>query len=261
MSELVVFDITDGVATLRLNRPDNRNALTAEMSGAIVDALDEAEKADNVRCLVITGTDGTFCAGGDINALKKALETDPESSFGVVRKVGLAALRIRNARKPVIASINGAAAGAGFNLALACDFRICADNAKFIQSFVNLGLVPDMGGTFFLTKMIGAAKATELIMTGRTVKAEEAEKLGLVNQVVSVEELENKTKEFAATLASSPTRALGNMKALINRSAFDGLENILDNELEYQIQCAKTEDFKEGVTAFLEKRPPTFKGK
>ncbi len=223
--------------------------------------MDKCSDDTDIRAIIITGEGKAFCAGGDINALKKALETDPESSFGVVRKVGLAALRIRNARKPVIASINGAAAGAGFNLALACDFRICADNAKFIQSFVNLGLVPDMGGTFFLTKMIGAAKATELIMTGRTVKAEEAEKLGLVNQVVSVEELENKTKEFAATLASSPTRALGNMKALINRSAFDGLENILDNELEYQIQCAKTEDFKEGVTAFLEKRPPTFKGK
>lgn len=255
------FKVEDSIATITLNNPKSLNALDEGMLDELTDVMDKCSDNTAIRAIVINGEGNAFCAGGDINALKNALDDDPENCLGVVRKVGLAALRIRNARKPVIASINGAAAGAGFNLALVCDFRICADNAKFIQAFINLGLVTDMGGAFLLTKMIGAAKATELIMTGRTVRAEEALELGLVNQVVSTEELDKATKEFATKLASAPTVALGHMKALVNRSTFDGFENMLDNEWEYQVQCAKTKDFKEGVTAFFDKRTPEFIGK
>ncbi|UMZ72954.1 enoyl-CoA hydratase/isomerase family protein [Natranaerofaba carboxydovora] len=257
----VLFEVEDNIAYITLNNPGSLNALDESLLDELIEVMDESSDRTDVRTIIISGKGNAFSAGGDLNALKNALEQEPEECLGVVRKVGLAALRIRNARKPVIASIKGAAAGAGFNFALACDFRICTEDAKFIQSFVNIGLVPDMGGTYLLTQMIGAAKATELIMTGRTVEAKEALELGLVNKVVPGEDLEKATKEFANKLAQGPTKAFGNMKALVNRSAFSGLESILDNELEYQINCAKTEDFKEGVSAFLEKRKPEFKGK
>lgn len=258
--EKLTIEVKNEIATITLNSPDNLNALDPQMIEELIEVLDKCAGDNEIRAVILTAKGNAFCSGGDINALKNALEEAPEKSFGVIRKLGFTALRIRNLKKPVIAAINGAAAGAGFNLALACDFRICTEETKFVQAFVNIGLVSDMGGVHFLTQMLGAAKATELLMTGRTVSSKEAKEIGLVNQVVASDELEKASKELAATLASGPTKSLGKLKTLINRSAFSGLEESLNNELEYQIEAAKTEDFKEGVTAFLEKRKPEFKG-
>ncbi|WP_034424653.1 enoyl-CoA hydratase/isomerase family protein [Thermanaerosceptrum fracticalcis] len=257
----IKFSIFEGIASILLNSPQNLNALDGAMLDDLTAVLDLCADDEKVKVVVISAEGESFSAGGDIRMMLKGLEGNMSDLYGGVRKVGSAALRIRNLRKPVIASVKGAAAGAGFNLALLCDFRVAADNAKFIQAFVNIGLVPDMGGTFLLTRMLGAARATELIMTGRPVTAQEALSLGLVNRVVTLEELDKATMELAQKLCALPGVALGNMKALINRAVFQGLENSLDNEWEYQVQCSRTEDFKEGITAFAQKRKPVFKGK
>ncbi len=258
----LIFTQATETATIRLNSPQNMNALDGVMLGELVGALDLCADDDSIKVVVIEGAGDSFSAGGDIQMMIGAVNEGRESVlFEVIRKVGVAALRIRSLRKPVIACVQGAAAGAGVNLALACDFRVAADNAKFIQGFVNIGLVPDMGGTFLLTRMLGVARATELIMTGKPITASEALNLGLVNQVVPLEQLKEATGKLAAQLGRLPSVAIGNMKALVNRAAFLGFENALDNETEYQSMCARTEDFKEGIRAFSEKRRPNFQGR
>ncbi|GAA0181440.1 enoyl-CoA hydratase-related protein [Clostridium sediminicola] len=257
----IKYSQSNGIASIKLNSPKNLNALDEPILDDLMVALDMCAEDEAVKVVVISGEGKSFSAGGDIGMMLKGLESGEQKLGASVRKVGIAALKIRNLRKPVIASVHGPVAGAGFNFALLCDFRIAAENSKFIQAFVNIGLVPDMGGTFLLTRMLGAARATELIMTGRPVSAEEALSLGLVNQVVPLENLEETTLKFAQKLSNLPSIALGKMKALVNRAAFFGFENDLDNETEYQIQCTNTEDFKEGIRAFTEKRKPNFQGK
>lgn len=257
----IEFSVTDGIASIVLNSPKNLNALNEPMLDDLMVALDICADDEAVKVIVISGEGKGFSAGGDIGMMLKGLESGEQKLGAGVRKAGAVALKLRNLRKPIIASVHGPVAGAGFNFALLCDFRIAAENSKFIQAFVNIGLVPDMGGTFLLTRMLGAAKATELIMTGRPVGAEEALALGLVTQVVSLENLEEATMKLANRLSALPSIALGKMKALVNRAAFFGFENDLDNETEYQIQCTATEDFKEGIRAFAEKRKPNFQGK
>ncbi|QZY54007.1 enoyl-CoA hydratase/isomerase family protein [Crassaminicella profunda] len=258
----IKYSVSNGIASIILNSPKNLNALDAPMLEDLMVALDQCADDSKVKVVVISGEGNSFSAGGDISAMRKAVEGDIMEFFGPgIRNVGIVATKVRNLRKPVIASVKGAAAGAGFNLALVCDFRIAAENTKFIQAFVNIGLVPDTGGIFLLCRMLGVARATELAMLGRPVKASEALSLGLVNKVVPIEKLEEETIKFANKLSYLPSVALANMKSLINRTSFQGFENILDNETEYQIQCANTEDFKEGIKAFAEKRKPNFTGK
>jgi len=257
----IKFSVSDGIASIVLNSPKNLNALDEPMLDDVTTALNICEDDENIKVVVVSGEGKSFSAGGDIGMMYKGLESGEQRLGAGVRKAGVVALKIRNLRKPIIASIHGPVAGAGFNFALLCDFRIVAEDSKFIQAFVNIGLVPDMGGTFLLTRMLGASKATELIMTGRPVGAEEALRLGLAYKVVPLEKLEETTNKFANKLSTLPSVALGKMKALVNRSAFNGFENILDNETEYQIQCTDTEDFKEGIRSFVEKRKPNFKGK
>ena len=256
------YSLTKGVANIQLNSPQNLNALDGPMLDDLMTALDLCEDDTQVKVVVIEGAGNSFSAGGDIRAMIKGVQDNNMSGLvGGVRKVGAVALKIRNLRKPIIASVRGSAAGAGCNLALACDFRIASEDAKFIQSFINVGLVPDMGGTFLLTRILGVARATELIMTGQAVTAQEAKELGFVNKIVPLEKLEEATAEFAARLGRLPGIAIANMKALINRAAFQGFENSIENEVEYQSLCAQTEDFKEGIMAFAEKRKPNFQGK
>ena len=193
--------------------------------------------------------------------MKEDLDRGITRSKLTVMRLGALVLKIRNLRKPVIASVRGPAAGAGCNLALACDFRIASENAYFLESFTKIGLIPDMGGTYFLVKSLGVARTTELLMLGRPLKAQEALSWGLVNRVVPDEQLEEATMELATTLANGATATYGYIKAMINRAAFSGIEAGLDNEAEYQGLCYRTEDHREGVTAFIEKRPPAFKGR
>lgn len=257
----IKFSVVEGIANIVLNSPKNLNALDEPLLDDFCEALEICYNDDAIKVVVISGEGKAFSAGGDIAAMIKGIKTGDMVLAPGVRKVSTTALKLRNLKKPVIASVNGAAAGAGFNLALLCDFRIAADNAKFIQAFVNIGLVPDMGGTFLLTKMIGAAKATELLMLGRPVDANEALSLGLVTKVVPVEELEKETIKLAKKLCYLPSNSLKNIKSLINRAAFNGFETDLQNEVEYQVACGQTEDFKEGVFAFAEKRKANFTGK
>lgn len=257
----IKYSVKSGIASIVLNSPKNLNALDELMLDDLMVALDYCADDEGVKVVVISGEGKGFSAGGDIGSMLKGLKSGDKNLDAGVRKVGMTALKLRNLRKPIIASVHGPVAGAGFNLALLCDFRIAADNAKFIQAFVNIGLIPDMGGSFLLTKMIGVAKATELVMTGKPLNAEQAFSLGLVNKVTTMEELEAETLKYALKLVNLPSIALGKMKALINRAAFKGFESDLENEVEYQIQCANTEDFKEGIMAFAEKRKPNFQGK
>jgi len=257
----IKYSVTEGIASIVLDTPRSLNAITSPLLDDLMAALDICTADENVKAVVISGEGDSFSAGGDIRMMRQGLEGDRSELNDTARKVGLAALRIRNIRKPVIAAVKGATAGAGVNLALACDFRIAADNTKLIQAFVNIGLIPDTGGTFLLTRMLGAARATELIMTGRPVAAPEALELGIVNQVVPLADLEKTALAMAQKFAQGPSLALGNMKALVNRAAFQGFENFLENETEYQIQCSQTEDFQEGIKAFTERRKPNFRGK
>lgn len=259
--EKIKYSQENGIASIKLNSPKNLNALSEPMLDELLFVLDICADDNKIKVVIISGEGKGFSAGGDIGMMVKGLENDDKSLVQVVRKLGVMAVKIRNIRKPVIASVHGPVAGAGFNIALVCDFRIAAENATFIQAFVNIGLIPDTGGTFLLTRMLGVAKATELIMIGRPVKANEALALGLVNKVVEFENLESETMKFAQKLNDLPSIALGNMKALVNRAAFHGFENALDNEVEYQNSLLNTEDYKEGIRAFSEKRKPNFTGK
>lgn len=256
----IKFNVQEGVATIVLNSPKNLNALTGSMVNSLIAALDSCAEDPKIKAVIIAGEGNSFSAGGDIRMMLRGLEGDMRELQAGVRNLSQLALRIRNLRKPVIAAVHGNVAGAGVNLALTCDFRIAADNLKFIQAFVNIGLVPDCGGTFLLTRMLGIARATELIMTGRPVAAQEALELGLVNQVVPLQDLDNAAREMAVRFTKMPGQALSNMKALLNRAAFYGFENFLENEIEYQIQCSMTKDFTEGIRAFVEKRKPVFRG-
>ena len=259
--EKIKYGQENGIAFIKLNSPKNLNALSELVIEELSIALDICNDDKNVKVIVISGEGKGFSAGGDIGMMLKGLENNDDSLVKAVRKIGAMAMKIRNIRKPVIASVHGPVAGAGFNLALLCDFRIAAENSTFIQAFVKIGLIPDTGGTFLLTRMLGVARATELIMTGRPVKADEALSLGLVNKVVELEKLEEETLKFAQKINELPSIALGDMKALINRAAFDGFGNALDNETEYQSNLLNTEDFKEGIRAFSEKRKANFIGK
>lgn len=255
------YSAANGIAFIILNSPQNLNALDEPMLDELSAVLDLCAGDETVKTAVISGEGDSFSAGGDIKVMLKILEGNLPNVSSGVRKLGEVAVKIRKLPKPVIASVKGAVAGAGFNLALLCDFRIAADNARFIQAFVNIGLIPDMGGVFLLTRMLGAARATELVMTGRMVNAEEALSLGLVTRVVPLEKLEEATLQLANKLSALPGAALGLMKDLVNSTAFTGFENHLDKETEYQVRCAGTADFKEGIKAFAEKRKPNFQGK
>lgn len=253
--------ILESVAIIQLNSPLNYNALDGEMLDELIGALNELADENMVRVLVIEGVGPSFSAGGDIKVMIKAINEESPFIADGLRKLGVLAMLLRSFRKPIIASVHGAVAGAGFNMALLCDFRVASQDTKFIQAFINIGLVPDMGGTLLLTRMIGVARATELIMTGRPVEASEALSLGLVNQVVPIELLKEATIKLANKLSHLPEVALGNMKALINLAELQDLEIVLNKEAEYQLQCAQTDDFKEGIQAFAEKRKPIFNGR
>ena len=249
----------NGVCTLALNRPEVYNSFNQSMALQLQQQLDDCAANDEVRVIVITGIGKAFCAGQDL-----AEATDPNGPGlqTIVRDhYNPIILKIRSIEKPVIAAVNGVAAGAGANIALACDITIAKQSASFIQAFSKIGLIPDSGGTFFLPRLIGMQKALALMMTGDKVSASEAEKLNMIYKVVEDESFDEEIKNFANQLALMPTRGLGLTKKAVNLGLFNSLEDQLDVEEKIQVEAGSTEDFSEGVAAFMQKRQPKFKGK
>ena len=249
----------NGVCTLALNRPEVYNSFNQSMALQLQQQLDDCASNDEVRVIVITGIGKAFCAGQDL-----AEATDPNGPGlqTIVRDhYNPIILKIRSIEKPVIAAVNGVAAGAGANIALACDITIAKQSASFIQAFSKIGLIPDSGGTFFLPRLIGMQKALALMMTGDKVSASEAEKLNMIYKAVDDESFDEEIENFANQLAIMPTRGLGLTKKAVNLGLFNSLEDQLDVEEKIQVEAGSTEDFAEGVAAFLQKRQPKFKGK
>ncbi len=250
-----------GIVTITLDRPDKMNALVGHMRRDLAEALEEAGSERAVRVVVITGAGRAFCAGGDLAYAAELIERGDSEEFG--RLLGAArrvVTAIRQMTKPVIASINGPASGAGCNLALACDLRIASANASFTQSFVKIGFHPDWGGTYFLPRLVTANKACELFFLGDTVDAQEALRLGLINWVVPETELEAETRKLAERLREAPPIPIAGSKQAVYMSDHEELETMLRYEVEAQIRCFESRDGKEGVRAFLEKRAPRFTG-
>lgn len=255
----ILQNIENGVCTITLNRPTVFNSFNQSMAFKLQEVLDACAIDESIRVVLIKGEGKAFCAGQDL-----AEATDPEGPElqSIVREhYNPIILKIRELEKPVIAGVNGVAAGAGANIALACDIAIAKKSASFIQAFSKIGLIPDSGGTFFLPRLIGMQKALALMMTGDKVSAEEAEKLNMIYKVVDDEVFEEEIKKFAEHLATMPTRGLGLTKKAVNLGLFNSLEDQLDVEERLQTEAGETDDFAEGVNAFLQKRAPIFKGK
>jgi 2-(1,2-epoxy-1,2-dihydrophenyl)acetyl-CoA isomerase len=252
-------DAATGVATLTLDRPP-RNAIERRMAADLEQALGDVRDDNAVRAVVLTGAGAGFCAGGDLKVLAGEL-ADPAAARAFLGACHRSILAIAEMEKPVIAAVNGDAAGAGWSLALACDLIVAARGARFIMAFVKIGLVPDLGGAWYLTQLVGAHKAREWMMLGDVVTAEEAARFGVVNRMVEPGEALAAAQLLAAQLAAGPRRALALMKGMAGRYGAMALDAALADEAEMQAIAAGTEDFQEGVKAFQEKRPPRFKGK
>lgn len=248
----------DGILWLTLNRPEAHNSFTVPMFDAILKGLDAAAKDASVRAVVLTGAGKAFCAGQD---LREHLERKPAFIDELRKRYNPLILRVRRLPKPVVAAINGTAAGAGMSLALACDFRLCVPETKFFTSFVKIGLVPDSGNLFWLGSQIGYARALELEMTGRPMTAEEAERWGMVNRVVPADRLLEETRAFLKPIVEGPAKALALIKQLYNRTPFAGdLPELLDYEALIQQEAGTTKDHHEGLAAFVAKRATRFTG-
>ena len=257
MSNTIQLKIKNKIAFITLNRPEVFNSFNREMALALQDSFDACEANDAVRAIVLSGKGKAFCAGQDLKEV-----TTPEINPGFKKILeehyNPIITRIREIKKPVIAAVNGVAAGAGANIALACDIVIADERASFIQAFSLIGLVPDSAGTYFLPRLIGFQKALALAMLGDKIGAKEAEKLGMIYRCVSTEEFEETVNKLAVKLANMPTNALGMIKELFNKSMNNSLEEQLAMESKYQIEAAESNDYKEGVAAFIEKRKPNF---
>lgn len=259
--EPVLFAEAGGVATLTLNRPERLNAIDDRLLTGLAAALTAAARDSSVRAVVITGAGRGFCAGGDIHEMTRLKQEHQSETFGRFLETGHAVVRqIRQMAKPVIASVNGPAAGGGMNLALACDLRIASNQATFTQAFVRIGLHPDWGGTFLLPRLIGTGRAVEMMFLGEAVGAEEAHRLGLVNYLVPHDRLAAETRQLAARLAAGPPLPLALMKQALYERLETQLDMMLETEVSAQMRCFETADFAEGLKAFLEKRAPAFKG-
>ena len=254
----ILFEIKGKTAWITLNRPSVFNSFNREMALALQSRLDECEKDANVRCIVIKGEGKAFCAGQD---LAEAIDPNgPELSTIVSQHYNPIIERLRKIEKPIIAGINGVAAGAGANIAFACDITIATESASFIQAFSKIGLIPDSGGTYTLPRLIGMAKASALMMTGEKVSAQDAEKMGMIYKYVADADFEAEVEKMAAYLENMPTKGLGLTKRALNQALTNDLTSQLALEDELQTAAGKSYDYNEGVNAFLEKRKPVFKG-
>lgn len=256
--ETIIYEKEGGLATITLNRPQSLNAFVPQMNSEVLEALKGGERDKEVRCLMITGAGRAFCAGQDL----KGRTPDQKGSLGASlrEKYNPMIRQIRQMEKIVIAAVNGVAAGAGCNLALACDLRVASAEAKFIQSFVRVGLAPDSGGSFILPRLVGLSKAMELLLLGDTLDAIEAQRIGLVARVFPGAEFAESAREIGAKVAAAP-RGIGLIKRAVNHANFANLESDLEYEAFLQEIAGRSSDYDEGVRAFLEKRTPVFTGK
>jgi len=261
--ECLLYEVKDGIATLTLNRPDRLNALGGSLRDDLHDAVTRSAADPDVRVMVITGAGKGFCSGGDVKAMGEAKAGQRERPL--IEKIApgrdRTLLAMREAPQPIIAAVNGAAAGAGMNLALGCDIRIASTAARFTQAFVKRGLHPDWGGTYFLPRLVGTAKACEMIFTGDVIDAAEAERLGIVSRVVAPEELMPTAYELARRIATGPPVAIRLAKRSIYANSELDLRAALQVETMAQNICFETDDATEGIRAFGEKRAPVFKGR
>ena len=255
----VKYEVREKIAVIAMNSPQNLNAFDEQLIDELVCSLAAAEEDKRVKAVVLTSTGKAFSAGGDIGTMYKEIKKGTWDFKGAVKKMAQVSLAIKKIEKPVIAAVRGAAAGAGFNVVLACDYVVAAANASFIQAFVNIGLIPDAGGMYLLTRALGVNKVVELAMTGRSVSAVEAKQLGFVAEVVNMEEFEKTVDKVAERFSLGPGISYAQMKRLVWESEFKDFENYIEKEIDGQMLCGATEDFKEGVCAFVEKRRPVFK--
>jgi 2-(1,2-epoxy-1,2-dihydrophenyl)acetyl-CoA isomerase len=260
----IIYEKADRIATVTLNRPESRNAMGGTLSAELGQALEEANRDDEVGVLIITGAGKGFCSGADLSSLGSSSR---QVGRGLVSRSPAAggissfALQLQNFEKPVIAAVNGAAAGAGLSLALACDIRIASDRARFTQIFIKRGLVPDTGSSYFLPRIVGMERALQMVLTGDILDAQQALEYGLVSRVVLHDELMKEARDLAGKLAAGPPVALKLAKRAGYKGATSDLASALEFEGYLQGVCFGTEDFREGVSAFLEKREPNFTGK
>lgn len=256
----LLYSLANGVAEITLNRPDSLNAFDDAMASEMQDALKIAERDANVRALLITGAGKGFCAGQDLSAIRERPEGHSFREH-VLKTYNPIVAKLQSIEKPIIAAVNGAAVGAGFGIALACDVRYASESAKFRMAFIGIGLAPDSGTSYFLPRFVGMGRALELAYTNDLVDAATALQLGLVNKVFPADELMPKARELATKLASGPTKSYGLTKRALLRAASANVLDALDYEAHLQDIAGRTADHKEGVAAFLEKRAPKFIGK
>ena len=254
----MISSFQNGVLTITLNRPEVFNSFDQDMGKSFQSVLDEAAGDPSVRCVVITGEGRAFCAGQDLKEVTS--ESSPGFRVIVEETYNRSIRRICDMEKPVLAAVNGVAAGAGANIALACDFVVAKSSVKFIQAFANIGLIPDSGGTYWLPRLVGMARAKALTMLGTPIGASEAQAMGLIHQAVDDEAFEDAVNALASKLANMPTRGLGLTKKALHAAMNHDLNAQLKLELDLQFEAAETNDYKEGVQAFLEKRKPQFTG-
>jgi len=256
--ETIIYQKENGLATITLNRPQSLNAFVPQMNQEVLDALKDGERDQAVRCFIITGAGRAFCAGQDL----KGRTAEQKGSLGASlrEKYNPMIRQLRQMEKIVIAAVNGVAAGAGCNLALACDLRVASEEAQFIQSFVRVGLAPDSGGSFILPRLVGLSKAMELLLLGDTIDAKEAQRIGLVARVFAAAQFAESVRDVGARLAKAP-RGIGLIKRAVNHANLPNLESDLEYEAYLQEIAGRSSDYDEGVRAFLEKRTPVFSGK
>jgi 2-(1,2-epoxy-1,2-dihydrophenyl)acetyl-CoA isomerase len=255
----ILYEVKNGVAHITLNRPEKYNSFNLEMALALQSALDNAAADEAVRCVLLSGSGKAFCAGQDLGETPDPTQLDFDKIL--TERYNPIVLRLRNMEKPVVCGVNGVAAGAGANLALAGDIVIARKSAAFIQAFINIGLIPDCGGTFMLPRLVGAARAMALCITGEKVTAEAAAGMGMIYQSVEDEAFASECTAMAERLAALPTQGIALTKKLLNDSFNNTLQQQLEAEMRSQVAAGKTKDFAEGVAAFMQKRKPVFEGK
>ena len=254
----ILFDVKDNIAIITLNRPDKYNAFNREMALELQEKLDECKTSKTIRAVYITGEGKAFCSGQDLDEVVDP--NGPDVSSILSQHYNPIIKKIRKLEKPVVAAVNGVSAGAGANIALCCDIVVASQSSSFIQAFSKIGLIPDSGGTFFLPRLVGWQKASALFLLGEKISAQEAERMGMIYKVFPDETFAEDSLKIAATLAQMPTKALGYTKLALNNSLINNYEDQLHDEELLQERAGKTEDYKEGIQAFLEKRKPVFKG-